>query len=1143
MFKHCLSKFSCALVMMCALVTGGLFQSCEDVLGLDEYKYDDSEPTWLGSSIYDFLKEGNAGHTYENYVKLIDDLGEKDILSRTGSRTLFIADDEAFARFYENNPWGVKEYKDFTYRQKKVLFYNVMLKNAYLLDMLAATSVAPNVEMMGGDCLRRETSATLYDSVPIFSENSSLQGLRFPDNNQSFNLWKEVFAGDSVRVAIGGKNPMMVHFLYEYVRTKGILDEDFSIIFQKFGKTRTGTEAFIFGNKILTSDVSYGDLSDDTLTITCKNGYLYRMDDVLIPPSTMAQVLRETSNTKLFSRMLDRFAYLEYDDALTKQFNALYHENQPDEYEKVYTWKYALETKDGNGNRQGQPYFRPAADGTNSKDVLRFGKDDFVKYDPGDAQYKSPQGLQQDMGAILVPDDEMIYRFFAPERMQNQDTIAVNNSRNEDVRRPYAVGSSIVETYANPDDVANLKEGLAGNFDYAAVMAPCLDSIPMDILSAFLCNLMQQSFLNTLPSNFNRVRNDARDEMGLKKSDVSECILANNGVIYILNNVYGPAKYQAVMTPPLVMTNMRIMNRIIEEFKYSSYLLAMDSKFSFIVPDDSCFVYYDPLSLMKTTPEPTAYVFTYGKVKETDRNDGLICTQCSFDPETYALLDTLKHAEQVSVSNYKSQLTDLMEYFIIVDEVEKTENQYFLSKGYGIVKCVKENGEVKFQGGEQIELGKKLGRDDVMVSIKKDGAFVEKNGVTYCTVSEDENYKSGVVSPPTRTIYSYLADTVQGNPFYEFYDLCKVLADDALYDSIYRFGLEEQEDKEDTITKYRIFSSEVNGYRSFDNAVPFLSTYHYTVYVPQASALQAAYEEGLPTYDDILAEISKGNRGRAASMMRLLNKFVRYHFQDNAVLVDKLPFQVKVGDDLLNEIRYETATIDESTGRFADLLIKSENGTITATDQMDRVASVLNKAGEEHVTWNILARDILYSYSNITGDPTKIETSSFAVVHQIDNVLYNRSLFGYDGNFCRFAPDGEIVNVWNGVSVPVSYNEADSTTTYEDQNYTIGEAKYKTANKKKTGYLLKPMANPTKFAKEEYVIKAVNDSTDTKILITQDGFLVDTLGTDRTNPIRFLRADFTPLEINDSTGTVDPDSIVTVLSDGRFVDYKGREIK
>jgi len=99
MFKRCLSKFSCALVMMCALVTGGLLQSCDDVLDLDEYKYDDSEPSWLGPSIYEFLKTGNAGHTYNNYVKLIEELDQKEILSRTGSRTMFIADDAAFERF------------------------------------------------------------------------------------------------------------------------------------------------------------------------------------------------------------------------------------------------------------------------------------------------------------------------------------------------------------------------------------------------------------------------------------------------------------------------------------------------------------------------------------------------------------------------------------------------------------------------------------------------------------------------------------------------------------------------------------------------------------------------------------------------------------------------------------------------------------------------------------------------------------------------------------------------------------------------------------------------------------------------------------------------------------------------------------
>ena len=136
MFKNCLSKFSCALIALCALVTGGLFQSCTDVL--DDYKYDDKEPSWLGSSIYDFLNDESGDRTYRNYVRIIEDLDLKDVLARTGSKTLFIADDAAFEKFFANNDWGVECYEDLTVAQKKVILYNAMLDNAYLLDMLSS---------------------------------------------------------------------------------------------------------------------------------------------------------------------------------------------------------------------------------------------------------------------------------------------------------------------------------------------------------------------------------------------------------------------------------------------------------------------------------------------------------------------------------------------------------------------------------------------------------------------------------------------------------------------------------------------------------------------------------------------------------------------------------------------------------------------------------------------------------------------------------------------------------------------------------------------------------------------------------------------------------------------------------------------
>ena len=1143
MFKHCLSKFSCALVMMCALVTGGLLQSCEDIFDLDEYKYDDSEPSWLGPSIYEFLKTGNAGHTYTNYVKLVEELDQKEILSRTGSRTMFIADDAAFDRFFNSdNAWGVKSYDELTYRQKKVLLYNVMLKNAYLLDMLAAIKTDPISEAAGGDCLRRETMATLLDSVPLFSPDNENNGLRFPENNAPFEYYKNYLAEsgkNGVRIALGNSNPMMVHFLYEYVRTQNIEDNDFTVMFQRSGKTRTGTEAFVFSNKILNSDVSYGDLSDDTLTITCKNGYLYRMDDVLIPPSNMAQALREAKSVKLFSRMLDRFAYLEYSSSISSEYNRNEHEGKPEENENVYLMKYALQ-KSG-----GQAYYTPDANGQAGSDYpkseeRKFGEYDYVKYDPGNAQHVSPNGLQTDMAAMLVPNDTMIYRFFAPRRYQLKDKLDEGDAEG----RSYGVGSSIIEQFASREDMEKLQE--TPGMDYAAAMQPCLDSVPLKILSAFVCNLMQESFLQTLPSNFERVRNDARDEMGLKPSDVEDCILANNGVIYILNNVYGPAKYQAVMTPPLVMSNMQIMNAIIDALKYDSYLLAMDAQYSFIVPDDTCFVYYDP-STFKSS-DPTAYVFSWGKVKASEQNPGLICTECLIDTLTYQILDTLKAPVKTNVGNYKAALQDLMEYFIIVNPIEdpngKPMNQYYLTKGYGIVKCTKDaEGNVRFQGGEQLELSNNLGRD-VYVTVKENGRFEEKNGVTYCTWSDDENYKSGVVSPPRRSIFHYLSKE-NNNPFYEFYTLCSALSNDVIYKTVFNIDDSKKDGQKalkDSLNKYRIFSNEIN---AFDEAVPFFNTYHYTVYVPQASELQKAYELGLPTEADIQAEIAAENYGRAASMIRLLNKFIRYHFQDNSVLVDLLPFQVQVSDSVTSDTaRYETAVINEKTGRFFDLLIKSDNGTITITDDLNNVARIMNgNKEEEGSTWNVLARDILFSadLSKPAIKKANIETSSFSVIHQIDKVLYNSNIIGDDGLFVRFGKDGEPIEKME-IPVPVSYDEANDVTVYGNEKYLIGKAKKYLVGTDKgnkymsTGYLMKEIKGATsKFEKEEYIL--LGDTA--KILVTDAGHLVgiDSL----TSKLRYLWTDLKPLSTN-KQGTVHPDSIVTVLPNGTFVDAKGKVI-
>lgn len=87
-----------------------VLQSCDDdsLIG---------QPSWLGNSIYERLQnEGNYTYT----LRLIDDLGQTDVLNHTGSKTLFVADDDAYESFFKNNSWGVKSYSGLSLAKKKL---------------------------------------------------------------------------------------------------------------------------------------------------------------------------------------------------------------------------------------------------------------------------------------------------------------------------------------------------------------------------------------------------------------------------------------------------------------------------------------------------------------------------------------------------------------------------------------------------------------------------------------------------------------------------------------------------------------------------------------------------------------------------------------------------------------------------------------------------------------------------------------------------------------------------------------------------------------------------------------------------------------------------------------------------------------
>lgn len=94
--------------------------------GCSGYDLDERSPAWLGESIYDYL--AHDGH-YNYTVRLIQGLNYQDVLGRTGSKTLFVADDDAWDRFFKNNVFGAHSYEQLSLSQKKMLLFGSMINN------------------------------------------------------------------------------------------------------------------------------------------------------------------------------------------------------------------------------------------------------------------------------------------------------------------------------------------------------------------------------------------------------------------------------------------------------------------------------------------------------------------------------------------------------------------------------------------------------------------------------------------------------------------------------------------------------------------------------------------------------------------------------------------------------------------------------------------------------------------------------------------------------------------------------------------------------------------------------------------------------------------------------------------------------
>ena len=551
-------------LLACGLLMGvWSLQSCKD---------DDTlltgQPDWLGNSIYERLQDdGN----YTTVLRLIDDLNQREVLSHTGSRTLFAATDSAFQAWYGHNDWGVSSYGQLSTAQKKLLLNNSMVKNAYLVELLSNVSGNPPME---GMCMRRETAVSIYDSVQI------LKPEQMP-NTPAWQNFKQ--RRKSIPILKDETSAPMIHFLPAYLEYNKITLADLKVLTN--GKAESLKEAWVNGRKVTGSgDESRKKVDYD---VTCKNGYIHQMEDVLVPPGNIAQVLRKHDNTKYFSRIIDHYSKPVYDEWSTRQYND-WAKSQQDigiavpSIDSIFQVRY-LSAR----SQDGKAYETEIGD---NHGILNF--------DPGWNQYYPSSTAQNkvdntitDLAAFFVPNDDAVKRFFLPGG-SGSPLIDIYGSKRE-------LGNAVI------NDEAHLMENL--------------DSVQQNnprLLTQFAKNLLKERFTATVPSKFDNITNDASENMGININSLSrktdgkyDITFANNGVVYVINDMIVPALYNSVAAPAVIYDDMQVFGWAIQDWAsqgkadplgldFNYYLLAMSANYAFFIPEDNAFGYYylDPAS-------------------------------------------------------------------------------------------------------------------------------------------------------------------------------------------------------------------------------------------------------------------------------------------------------------------------------------------------------------------------------------------------------------------------------------------------------------------------------------------------------------------------------------------------------------------
>ncbi len=912
-----IAKMKMALFLLLGM---GALQSCEkDILT--------GQPEWLGNSIYERLQEGIDGKSFNYTIRLIDDLGQTDVLSQTGSKTLFVTSDDEYDKWFSSNSWGVRSYEELTTSQKKQLFNGTMINNAYLIELMSNTeATTTNGDPEKGMCMRRETAASIYDNVPTmnpadFPSNVSLPG--DPVNK----AWKEVRDANKPIYVLQDNTPApMIHFLPEYMQKNNIKDEDLKVVSN--GESDNINDSWISGKKVISKEQ------------TCKNGYIYVVNGVMETNPNMAAIIRDETKevaTTRWASFLSRFSAPQKVE-MSENEKLVFTKQHPELADKDM---YVLRYLNSSSNHQ---FTSPTGKYADNLSIT------LLKLDPGWNQYSAAElSMKNDAGVMIVPTDE-----------------AVNSWLTN------GVGKTLLEKYGSIEKVdletmaKLLNVNILGSFaasvpsKFGSVQNDAQLSLGIkaeDVVRCYMgCNGVVYVVNKVFePAEFSSVTFPALMYGGNPDPDKPD-------------ELSFQLIYKAMQGRVSGSTNSDY------DLDFTPYLTSMDSKFNVFIPynmvvskgntndvkNRKVVRFVDPCSWGMEQPWLyECYVDTagYHGAKGAVVAKAYKITQIQNNGTIQISTGTSENVPSTIVAN---RLFDYLDNAIVVGDISASQEFYKTKAGSTI--SFKNNN---IRGGLQMEKN---------YDIPVDRIYEESNGKTYGIVADAaiDNTVMKVRIPQTasKSLYKILKEEADNGGDKLFYNMIYQAPSGKTFFS-------------NTNSKYVSLLNDYN-LTIFDN-------YNYTVYVPKDAEVQSWIDAGyLPTwedYNDLASNYPSLSATKVKelqdSIANIITNFVRYHIQDNSVYVGGVPCNnTSYESGTLNKANKRFYTLSVTT----DATSGSVKGI--GNDEPVAIASEFyNKPGRETWIEVPVSSDGSYSLTANNVYQSKIAASSYIVVHKINGTL------------------------------------------------------------------------------------------------------------------------------------------------------------